>query len=154
MSIGRICSREVHFAETHESVQAVARRMRHANVGALVVLDGDRRPIGIVTDRDLALRVLAADGPPPGDVAHVMTPSPAKVPEDMPIEDALEKMRVEQTRRLVVVDGAGRLAGLATLDDILMLLGEESARIARLLAQQTARRPRGGALGGGSWAGA
>jgi CBS domain containing-hemolysin-like protein len=83
-----------------------------------------------------------------------MTPSPAKVPEDMPIEDALEKMRVEQTRRLVVVDGAGRLAGLATLDDILMLLGEESARIARLLAQQTARRPRGGALGGGSWAGA
>ena len=59
MSVGRICNREVDLAEPDESVQIAARRMNSRNVGTLMVLDKDSRPIGILTDRDLAIRVVA-----------------------------------------------------------------------------------------------
>ena len=57
MSLGRICVREVDLAEPQESVQTAAERMHARNVGSLVILDEDKHPLGIVTDRDLTLRV-------------------------------------------------------------------------------------------------
>jgi len=59
MSAGRLCRREVQVASLGESVRAVAQRMREQNVGTVVVLDEARPAAGILTDRDLALRVLA-----------------------------------------------------------------------------------------------
>lgn len=58
MSVGKICTREVDLAEADESVQAAAQRMHARNVGTLVVLDSDNKPLGMVTDRDLSVRVL------------------------------------------------------------------------------------------------
>ena len=59
MSAGRVCVREVLVATPEESVREAARRMQKADVGSLVVLDPDRRPVGILTDRDVALRCVA-----------------------------------------------------------------------------------------------
>ncbi len=138
MSIGRICVREVDLAGPDETVQVAAGRMNARNVGALVVLDVDSRPIGILTDRDLALRVVGKGlDPTTVSVSEVMTRAPDAVREDTPIETAIFRMRVGPFRRLPVVDGLGKLVGIVTLDDILDLLSEEISEIGRLVQRES-----------------
>lgn len=140
MSAGRICVREVDFAEVGESVQAAAQRMNSRNVGTLVVLDKEKRPIGMVTDRDLTVRVLAKAGDPiETTVGEVMTESLRTVSENTPIEDALRIMRSNRCRRLPVVDSLGKLVGLLSVDDILDLLIGEFRDIGVLLAEESPR---------------
>jgi CBS domain-containing protein len=134
MSVGRICVREVDTAEAHESVQTAANRMNDRNVGSLLVLGAKGQPVGIVTDRDLTVRVLAKglDGIDT-TVGEVMTPFPQTVYEDTPIEEALRIMRSGPYRRLPVVNPEGKLVGVLSIDDILDLLAEEFEAIGRLL---------------------
>jgi len=126
MSIGRVCQREVDLADIDETIVSAARRMEKRQVGTLVVLDREKRPIGILTDRDIAMRVVAADRSPGGTrVGDVMTSDPRTVSEETPIEDALTTMRTVGIRRLLVVGAEERLAGIVSLDDILFLITEE-----------------------------
>jgi CBS domain-containing protein len=140
MSIGRICIREVDVAEPQESVLIAARRMHDRKVGALVVVNKAREPVGIVTDRDLTVRVLAeglnAEQTP---LAEVMTRPARSVPEATPIEEAVRLMRRGAFRRLPVVNDSGKLSGMVTLDDILDLLTEEFREIGGVLAEETPR---------------
>jgi CBS domain-containing protein len=138
MSLGRICVREVDLAEPHESVQMAAERMHARNVGSLVILDEQKHPVGIVTDRDLTLRVLAA-GKSPYDttVGEVMTHRAATLREDASIESAIIAMRSGPHRRLVVVDEEDKLVGLVSVDDILDLLIGELANIGELLQRES-----------------
>jgi len=140
MSVGKICQREVDLADLDESVQAAAERMHQHTVGALLVLDEFKKPVGILTDRDIAVRVVAAgkDGYTT-TVREAMTPQPKTVSEDAPIEWAVSLMRAGGFRRAPVVDQGGALVGLVSLDDILMLLAEEFADIGRLLEKETPR---------------
>ena len=87
--------------------------MHDRKVGSLVVTNVQNYPIGIVTDRDLAVRVVAA-GKSPDDtpVEEVMSLLPKVIRQDTPIEDALSAMRAGPYRRLPVVDDASRLVGL------------------------------------------
>ena len=137
MTVGRICVREVFVARPEETAQAAAERMRQENVGALVVVDSQQRPVGILTDRDLTVRLVAARrDSTETTVAAVMTANPRTLEEQTPIEDALALMRSGAFRRLPIVDNGGRLAGLMTADDILGLLAEELTEIGQLLAKQ------------------
>lgn len=137
MSVGRICVRTVHVASADESVREAARRMREADVGTLVVVDDKRSPLGVVTDRDVALRCVAAGRDPDATpIAAVMTAPAQCVAEATAIEDALAHMAGNEARRLVVTDDAGRLAGILALDDVLELLAEEAAVIGRLLRRR------------------
>lgn len=137
MTIGRICVREVDLAEPEESVQIAARRMNSRNVGSLLVLDKDSHPIGIITDRDLAIRVVGKGLDLLGTtVREVMSKAPVSVREDTPIETALSLMRAGPYRRLPVVDQLGKLVGLISLDDILDLLSEEFREIGRLVRHE------------------
>ncbi len=140
MSVGRICVREVDTAEPLESVQVVAERMHSRNVGTLVVLDEDKKPIGLVTDRDLTIKVLARglDGQEM-KVQQVMTKSLKTVREEASIEAALTLMRSGLIRRLPVVDESGALVGLLSLDDVLDLLAEEFGEIGKLLRREAPR---------------
>jgi len=138
MSVGKICQREVDFADPDENVFLAAERMRDRTVGALVVLNKARQPVGIITDRDITTRVVAAARDPLATtVADVMTPEPKTAAEETPIEMALSLMRGGAFRRLPVVDESGELIGIVTLDDILMLLCEEFASIGGLLERET-----------------
>ena len=120
MSVGRICVREVDLTDSGEPVQVAARRMHDRNVGTLVVCDRSKRPVGMLTDRDLALRVVAESRDPGRTtVADVMTQNPQCVQEDTPIETALRLMRAMPCRRLPVVDDKGHLVGIFSLDDML-----------------------------------
>jgi CBS domain-containing protein len=113
--------------------------MADEDVGTLVVVDSKRLPIGVLTDRDIALRCVATGKDPDSTpVAEVMTKPIACVHEAMPIETALSQMAGAHVRRLAVTDDEDRLAGILALDDVLELLAEEVETIGRLLSR---RRP-------------
>jgi CBS-domain-containing membrane protein len=138
MSVGKICVRQVDVARPEESVQSGAQRMRARKVGTLIVVNKLLEPIGIVTDRDLTVRVLADGRDPSQTLLHdVMTRDLTTVSSETPVEDALRFMRKGSFRRLPVVDRAGKLSGLVSLDDILHLLSHEFGEVGRLLVQES-----------------
>jgi CBS domain-containing protein len=143
MSVGRLCTRTVWIASAEEDVAACARRMAEHDVGTLVVLDEERRPLGLLTDRDVVLRVVAKGLDPAATrVAEVMSRPVLHAHESTPIEDGIARMAGAHARRLVVTGDDGRLVGLLALDDVLDLLAEEAQTIGRLL-----QRSRRGGLG-------
>lgn len=138
MSVGRICVREVDLARADESVMEAALRMSARCVGSLMVLDEESRPIGILTDRDLAIRVVGKGLDPTGTrVQDVMSKTPDCVEEKTAIETALACMRAGPYRRLPVVDEHGKMLGIVSLDDILELLSEEFRDIGQLIRNES-----------------
>ena len=138
MSVGRICTRSVDLADRGESVQMAASRMNTRNVGTLLVIDEQKCPIGILTDRDLAIRVVGKGlDPNSTTVESVMSPTPDSVTENTPIESAIAAMRAGPHRRLPVVDDESRLVGLVSLDDVLDLLSEEFEEIGKLIRKES-----------------
>jgi CBS domain-containing protein len=136
MSTGRICSRIIATVAPMENIRAAARRMADHRVGTLVAVEGDR-PVGIVTDRDIALRVVAEGlDPDLTPVSAILTTPLRSVHESMPIQEALSLMASAGTRRIVVTGDHGELAGILSLDDVLDLLIEEADTIGRLLGKQ------------------
>lgn len=137
MSVGRICTREVIVIGENDGVMAAADRMRTEDVGTLVVIDPARRPVGIVTDRDITIRSIGSGMSPEDMRVHdVMSRGPRVVPETASVEDALKIMAKGGFRRLPVIDDAGALAGLVTLDDIEGRLAEEQGIVQKVLAGQ------------------
>ena len=134
MSIGRICRKRIDLIDQNESVREAARRMREREVGFLVAIDAKARPVGVLTERDLVARVLA-DGHDPASmrVRAVMTPKPNTIAVEAPIGTAVSLMQFGAVRRLPVVDQAGKVVGLVTLDDVTALLAEEFTMIGKLL---------------------
>ena len=138
MSAGRICVREVDLADVDESVQVAAERMHARNVGTLVVRGEGDEPMGIVTDRDLAIRVVGQGlDPTQTTVGEIMSGGLVSVSEDTPIEGVLTRMRSGPYRRLPVVDDSGKLVGLISIDDILDLLAEEMNDIGALIGRES-----------------
>lgn len=143
MAIGEVCSREVVFTSKDETISAAAKLMRESHVGCLVVADeedGKRVPVGMLTDRDITVAVVApqldADVILVGDV---MSPELLSVREDAGIAETVELMRVRGIRRLAVTDEGGALVGLIAADDILGLLAEEIAGLAGMVSHEEKR---------------
>ena len=144
MSAGRICSRVFATAFPGETVRAAARRMREHGVGSLVVVEpgATAEARGMITDRDITLRCIAAGlDPESTTVAEVMTAPVTTVDEDTPIEAAAEEMARAGTRRLVVTGPGRKAVGILALDDLLDLVVEELGPIARLLEKQRPHVP-------------
>lgn len=125
MNVGSICKRPIITIDSRQSLQHTATLMREHHVGALVVIEpnGDGpgpRVTGVVTDRDLAIEVLARGGDvtqvPVGRLAQGHL---ASVPEDADLTDAVALMRTRGVRRLLVSDAEGLLVGLLSFDDLL-----------------------------------
>jgi CBS domain-containing protein len=109
-------------AETEDTLRFVGELMRDRNVGSVVVCDGER-PIGVITDRDLALAVVA-DRVDPDDTALSQASQPIVTGEvEMDIEEAVALMIQHRIRRLPVLDG-GQLAGIVTIDDLAVRAGD------------------------------
>lgn len=138
MSVGKICSQSVVTAGASESIREAARRMARLSVGTLVVtnLDQGERPIGILTDRDIVTRCVAA-GLDPNDnpVSSIMSVPVRSIGEDTPVEDALSIMAGGGMRRLVVTNAQDRLTGILALDDVIELLVKEADAVGRLLTK-------------------
>ena len=144
MKVGRICNRRVATISKNEPVLEAARRMRDEHVGDLVVLedDGERHiPVGIVTDRDIVVGLLAKDVDHLRqlDVKDVLTHAVTAVNVDEDVEDVILQMQRMGVRRMPVVDAAGELCGIFTVDDFLGLLSEDLASIVSLVANARRR---------------
>ncbi len=138
MSVGRICTRDVETVDLNDTATTAARRMLDHNVGTLLVVDDDGHALGIVTDRDLALRVVAAcRDASKAKVWEVMSQLPTSIPEDTPVDEALRTMRSGCFRRLPVVNREGRLVGVVSIDDVLMHLAKEFSEIKGLLWRES-----------------
>lgn len=134
MNCGQVCTRKVQLSPPEASTRVAAAQMAQWNVGTLVVIDDKERPIGVLTDRDLVVRVLAPGLDPDGSsVDQVMSPVPATVDEHDPLGQALWLMRNAQVRRLPVVRRDGRLVGLLSLDDVLSVLADELGTVQDIL---------------------
>ena len=126
MSLDRFCRKPVISAGPTDPIAQVATLMRENHVGTVVIVDGSRRPIGIVTDRDIACRLAAAGLDPVATPARaVMTGPAATVLQTGTIEQVSLLMRQRGVRRLPVVDREDRLVGLVALDDLTTLLVAE-----------------------------
>lgn len=124
MGLGRYV-RPVITARPDELVGDVARKLRDHRVGC-VVIERNGKPFGIVTDRDVAIRVVA-DGldPSSAKAEAVATLDPVVVREIEGIETAARRMREYGVRRLPVVDECGNIQGIVTADDLVRVLGRE-----------------------------
>jgi CBS domain-containing protein len=123
----------VAVVEPETTALVVAQLMRKHHVGALVVVDTQEksRPVGIVTDRDLVLELMA-EGLEPAifTAGDIMSVDLVLATPDMDAMGAVELMKTHRLRRLVITDDAGRLVGIATMEDVLELLTRELANLA------------------------
>lgn len=144
MNAGDICTRIVVFANRGESVYRAAQLMRRFDVGNVVVVDDGnniRRPVGIVTDRDITVKVVANGlDPRQLDVGEVMMGDLVTIDENMTLEEIVETMETSGVRRLPVVNEDGGLEGILALDDIIDLLAEELGSVATLIQRQQERQ--------------
>jgi CBS domain-containing protein len=129
MKLSDIFSKYVVTAARQETLGAVALRMQEHNVGMVVVVE-DERPVGIVTDRDLALAFGVQGVSVWAAVGGVMTRQVVAIPDDMDVFAATKFVRECGVRRLPIVDRDDRLVGVVTLDDLVRFLGEELHNLA------------------------
>jgi CBS domain-containing protein len=125
MSIGHLCNRTVMVADRNASVADAARLMRENHVGDLVVVDAQRKPVALVTDRDIVVYVVAQGLDPDAvTVIDIACREIETIDEDADLLDTLAHMRRCAVRRMPIVDSNGALLGIVTLDDALELIGE------------------------------
>lgn len=146
MSVGQVCNREVIIVKRHEGLVDAVKLMRKHHVGDLVVVEersGKNVPVGIVTDRDILIRVVGEDlGLDEFAVEDVMTTDITTARESDEIPEALHRMREKGIRRLPVVDDKNHLKGILTADDIIDLMAEEIGNLAQLIRNEYHREIR------------
>ncbi|MHB9285913.1 CBS domain-containing protein [Halobacteriales archaeon Cl-PHB] len=137
MTIADILIEGVETAGPHATAEALALRMEEAGVGSIVI-EEEMQPVGIVTDRDLAMRVDARGGDASEvTAADVMTPDPATMPVEAGILQLTDAMQQAMVRRMPIVDDQGTLVGIVTLDDVMRLLATELYDLASVVQAES-----------------
>lgn len=138
MPISDICTTPVVTAGRDTSIVEVARLMRERQVGCVVVVDevnGNTVPVGMITDRDLVLEVIAAEADPLKlSAENIVIHSVVTAGEDDDIREMLHSMRRHGVRRLPVVNGDGALVGIVSADDMIELIAEEMKELAKMIS--------------------
>jgi CBS domain-containing protein len=144
MPIGDVCIRDVVCARKDTTILEAARLMRQHHVGNLVIVEdyanGRSYPVGIVTDRDIAVSVIA-----PGldaalfTVGDLVSQELVTAQENQGIFESIQNMRMHGVRRMPIVDRQGALVGIVAVDDLIRLLGEELNELSKLISREQAR---------------
>lgn len=146
MNIGEICTIQTVTCTRDETVQGAALLMRKHHVGDLIVIDGaggQAMPVGIVTDRDIVVSVIALGLDPAGlQVDDIISDDLLTCREDDDVYETIEHMRLRGIRRVPVVNGAGGLTGIVSVDDLLEFLAEEMGDLSRISASGQAHEKR------------
>ncbi|MEN9763392.1 MAG: hypothetical protein RI906_3218 [Pseudomonadota bacterium] len=146
MNVDSVCSSEVVTVKQDQTLREAASVMRLRHVGSVVVLSAQgnsKRPLGIVTDRDLVVEVMATGlDPDTIKVSDLLDGAPVTVHQQDDVMDALHKMRSRGVRRLPVTDPHGDLAGIVSLDDLLQSLSREMSLLARVVEYQPRQEAR------------
>jgi CBS domain-containing protein len=142
MTAGEVCNREVVFAKPETSIVDAVKLMKAHHVGDVVVVretGADRMPIGILTDRDVALALDRVIRWPDTRVTDLMSSDLVTAAERDSLDDVLKKMQARGVRRLPVVNNRGGLEGILTFDDVIELLSGELTDLAKLVAREQKR---------------
>lgn len=143
MKAGDICNQHVVTVSPEESIRAAAELMRQHHVGDVVVVErsgGYLAPLGILTDRDIVVEVVAENvGLDEVTVRDTMSDQLITANEDDDLLATLVKMREKSVRRLPVVDSKGQLVGILTADDVIGLVARELAEVWALIVRQQGR---------------
>jgi CBS domain-containing protein len=143
---GEVMTREPACCEPGDSIVRAAQLMKTEDVGAVPVVDSSAggRLVGIVTDRDIVIKVLAGTGPSDGaSVRDAMTQNPVTVREDDDVSRAVSAMADRKVRRIPVVDGNGTLRGIIAQADIATRLHKDKTTgdlVEAISEPQTARK--------------
>ena len=142
MPIGEFCNRSVVFATRQTSIPEAAQLMRQHHVGDLVVVDvleGKRVPVGIITDRDIVIEIVAKSLDCNAfNVGDIMSPQLVTVQKNEGVFETIRLMRSKGIRRIPVVNQEGGLEGLMAADDVLDLLAEEMSELAKVAPREQA----------------
>ena len=132
-----IMQREVITTSPSAPVSEAAYLMRNEDIGALVVIDSEEKPVGIVTDRDLVISVLAEKvNPDEVSVGDVMTKDPICVDEDTNIFDIMSMLSEYSIRRLPVTSGE-KLIGIVSIDDLIVIVATELVNLSMALSSKS-----------------
>jgi CBS domain-containing protein len=136
MTVGKFCNREVIIAEKSCTATEVAKLMRQHHVGDVVIVEshgGKVTPIGILTDRDIVIELIACDVAPDSVSARdVMSYELVTAREEDSIWDTLQKMRARGVSRVPVVNAAGELQGILSAADLMELFADELNLLAKV----------------------
>jgi CBS domain-containing protein len=143
MAIGELCNREVVVTQADTTLSEAVKLMREQHVGDIVVVEqrGPQAvPVGILTDRDIVIAVLAEDVDPNSVyVGDVMSASLLTAHENEELVEVIGRMRAHGVRRVPVVNEDGGLEGILTVDDILEILAEQVNGLAGLVKTEQRR---------------
>ncbi len=126
MKISEIVTRNLETTHANDPVEKAARIMKDFNVGAVPVFEGDNA-IGILTDRDIAIRVVAEGKDINTRVKEIMTSGIIACPEHADAIEALQMMEQKKVRRLLVKNDRNAIVGVVSLGDIAVKLGKDAA---------------------------
>jgi CBS domain-containing protein len=140
MRCEEIMKRDVQYVQPTDPVQAAARRMREANVGFLPVCDSSRKVLGAITDRDIALRIVAEGRPPTTAIGDVMTREVVACAAGDDVRRAEDLMGKQHKSRMIVADEEWRLLGVISLSDIAQV--EDGPRASQTMKEVTEREAR------------
>jgi CBS domain-containing protein len=144
MKCSDVMTREPACCEPGDSVRRVAEVMKREDVGSVPVVEShdSKRLVGIVTDRDLVVKVIAGGGSPDASVRDAMTSDPTTCREDDDLQRALSTMKERQVRRMPVVDRDGRLTGIIAQADVATRMNRDAATGELVEAISEPGRPR------------
>ena len=146
MLLKDICVLDVACCVRNTSILAAARMMRVHHTGDLIVVDDpgdDRVPVGIVTDRDIVVEVLAKElDPYKTTVGEIMSSRLVIAGGSEDTADAMERMRAHGVRRVPVVDSAGGVLGIVTLDNILKVHAAQATALVDIVSKEQAHEQR------------
>jgi CBS domain-containing protein len=146
MQLKDLCVLDVACCTQDITVSAAARLMREHHTGDLVVIDDadeEREPVGIVTDRDIVVEVLAQDRDPgKTTVGEIMSKQLVIASGSEDASQALQRMVSHGVRRIPVVDDEQYVMGIVTLDDMLRVHAEQAAGLAHVVSTEQSREHR------------
>lgn len=140
MTLKTICNREVVIAQKYDTLLEAAKLMREYHTGDVVIVEtrnGLNYPVGIVTDRDIVIEVIAKEADSNSlTLGDVMYRELTLAKEHDDIHETIQLMRQKGIRRLPVIDDNGALIGIITLDDLIELIAEQLKGLADLIGKQ------------------
>jgi CBS domain-containing protein len=141
MSLQRFCKRPTVTIAPEKSIREACQLLEERNVGCLLVEEHGKL-CGILTDRDIALRVVGQGKDPQlTRVGSIMTANPVRIPVESTLHELTMLMHGQHVRRVPIIDTSGRAIGMVTLDDLLMLLSDEMSDLGKTVSEAFFRKP-------------
>jgi CBS domain-containing protein len=137
-SVEEIVSTDVVTAQRDTPIRTVVAQMAEQDVGSVVIVE-DRTPVGILTDRQVALSLETTPDIADRRADEILTGDLVTGTTEMSVLDVLQKLQERGIRRLPIVDDNGALQGIVTLDDVLVLLGTELNNATQIVQSQSPR---------------